>query len=50
MSRTLARALSVALAAPMIHGIRAVKDDLHPATATAAACQGLHPQADFTGI
>jgi hypothetical protein len=26
------------------------KDDLHLATATAASCQGLHPQADFTGI
>jgi hypothetical protein len=28
----------------------ASKDDLHLATATAASCQGLHPQADVPGI
>jgi hypothetical protein len=42
--------LGVALALPTIRGVRAVKNDLHLATATAASCQGLHPQADFTGI
>ena len=42
--------LGVALALPTIHGVRAVKDDLHLAPATVASCQGLHPQADFTGI
>jgi hypothetical protein len=49
-SSVLTVVLGVALALPMIHGVRAVKDDLHLATATAASCQGLHPQADFTGI
>jgi hypothetical protein len=42
--------LGVALVLPTIHGVRAAKNDLHLATATAASCQGLHPQADFTGI
>jgi hypothetical protein len=42
--------LGVALALPTIHGVWAVKDDLHLATATAASCQGMPPQADFTGI
>ncbi len=38
MSRMLASVLGVGLAAPMIHGIRAFKDDLHLVTATAASC------------
>ena len=42
--------LGVVLVLPTIHGVRAAKNDLHLATATAASCQGLHPQADFTGI
>jgi hypothetical protein len=49
-SSVLTVVLGVALALPSIHGVRAVEDDLHLATATAASCQGLHPQADFTGI
>jgi hypothetical protein len=49
-SSVLTVVLGVALALPTIHGVRAVKDDLHLVTATAASCQGLHPQADFTGI
>jgi hypothetical protein len=50
MSSVLAIVLGVALAAPAIQGVRAVKDDLHLATTTAASCQGLHPLAGFTGI
>ena len=49
-SSVLAVVLGVALASPAIQGVRAVKDDLHLATATEESCQGLHPQADFTGI
>jgi hypothetical protein len=49
-SGVLAVVLGVALAAPAIQGVRAVKDDLHLATTTVASCQGLHPLAGLTGI
>jgi hypothetical protein len=49
-SSILAVVLGVALASPAIQGVRAVKDDLHLATTTAASCQGLRPPADFPGI